>query len=204
MGKLAPVSGSDREHWDKRYEDFGVAPVTPPGVPPPEFAHVANKFPSRGHALELACGRGRGAVWLAGRGLSYCGVDVSAVAVDLARHLISEYDFSDRCRFEVADLDDGIPDGPAADVILCYWFHHPRLDEQILDRLAPGGLLAITVQSEVGVGPGEFRAPPGELREAFGQLEVLDEGEADGTAWLLGRCSKQTFAGRSRSTDPRR
>lgn len=185
------MSRSDRELWDKRYEDLGVAPVTPPGVPPPEFAHVADMFPSSGHALELACGRGRGAVWLAGRGLSYWGVDVSPVAVDLARRLLSEYDFADRCRFDVVDLEDGIPDGPAADVILCYWFHDPRLDEQILDRLAPGGLLAITVQSEVGVGPGEFRAPPGELREAFGQLEVLDEGEANGSAWLLGRRSKQ-------------
>lgn len=185
------MSRSDREHWDKRYQELGVAPVTTPGFPSPEFAHVGDIFPSSGHALELACGRGRGAVWLAGRGLSYWGVDVSPIAVDLAHQLLSEYDFEERCRFDVVDLDDGIPDGPAADVILCYWFHDSRLDEQILDRLAPGGLLAVTVQSVVGVGPGEFRALPGELREAFGQLEIIDEGEADGTAWLLGRRFKQ-------------
>lgn len=195
---LALVTRSVREHWDERYRELGVAPVTPAGMPPPEFAHLNDVFPESGHALELACGRGRGAVWLGGRGLSYWGVDVSPVAVGLARQLISEYDFADRCRFDVLDLDDGLPDGPAADVILCYWFHDPRLDDQILQRLTPGGLLAMTVQSEVSVGPGEFRAPPGELKEAFGQLELIDEDEADGTAWLLGRRPKQSLTDRSR------
>ena len=181
------VSRSEQEHWDERYQELGVASVTPPGMPPPEFAHLEDVFPVKGHALELACGRGRGAVWLGGRGLTYLGVDVSPVAIDLARQLIRKYDFAHRCRFAVVDLDDGLPDGPAADVILCYWFHHHRLDSQILDRLAPGGLLAMTVHSEVDLGPGEFRAPPGDLRRSFGQLEFIGEGEREGTAWLLGR-----------------
>jgi SAM-dependent methyltransferase len=176
-----------REHWNGRYLALGVAPATRPGVPPPEFAHLEDHFPEHGDALELACGRGRGAVWLAGRGLRYQGVDLSPVAVDLARGLLSGYPFAHRCRFDVWDLDGGLPDGPPADVILAYWFHDRRLDSQIVGRLAPGGLLAVAVQSEVGVGPGEFRAPPGMLRESYEALEMIDEGEADGTAWLLGR-----------------
>jgi hypothetical protein len=41
--------------------------------------------------------------------------------------------------------------------------------------------------SEVGASAGRFRARPGELRDAFGHLETLDEGEADGMAWILVR-----------------
>lgn len=181
---LASVSAADREHWDERYEELGRAPVIAPGIPPPEFAHLADIFPSSGHALELACGRGRGAVWLGGRGLNYWGLDVSPVAIALARELISNYNFAARCRFDVVDLDEGLPAGPAADVVLCYWFHDPRLEGQILDRLAPGGLLAIAVLSEVGAGPGQFRVPLGYLRAAFQHLEIIDESEADGQAWL--------------------
>lgn len=56
-----------------------------------------------------------------------------------------------------------------------------------MERLAPGGLLAVAVLSEVGVGLGEFRARPGELRESFGKLEILDQGEGDGMARILAR-----------------
>jgi hypothetical protein len=56
-----------------------------------------------------------------------------------------------------------------------------------MDRLKPGGSVAIAVLSEVGVGAGPFRIRSGELREAFAALEVLAEGEAEGIAWFLGR-----------------
>jgi hypothetical protein len=55
----------------------------------------------------------------------------------------------------------------------------------MVERLAPGGLLAMAVLSEVGAGPGRFRAGPGELRNAFDRLRIEAHGEADGLAWLL-------------------
>ena len=165
-----------------------MAPVSdhdPP--PPPNFAHVEHLFPTQGHALELACGRGRAAVWLASRGIDVWAVDVSPVAIDLARQLTSLSGFARRCRFDVVDLDDGLPEGPPVDLLFCYLFRDQRLDRAMMERLAPGGLLAVAVQSEVGVGPGAFRVPPGELRHAFGELEVLEEGEGEGMAWILAR-----------------
>jgi hypothetical protein len=66
-------------------------------------------------------------------------------------------------------------------------FRDRRLDEPMIDRLAPDGILAMAALSEVGSGPGSFRARPGELREAFVRLEALAEGEAGGIAWFLGR-----------------
>lgn len=164
-----------------------MAPLLHPPQPPPALAHLEHLLPTRGQALELACGRGRGAVWLACRGMQVHAVDVSPVAMELARRLSEAYGVSDRCRFEVWDLDNGLPPGPPVDLIFCHMLRQPHLDQAMVERLRPGGMLAIVVQSEVGTGPGHFRAAPGQLRAAFGHLEVLGDGEGDGVAWLLAR-----------------
>ena len=106
----------------------------------------------------------------------------------------------DRCRFEAVDLDHGLPPGPPVDVLLCYFFRDPRLDGAIIERLAPGALLAMVVLSEVGVGPGPFRAAPGELLAAFAGLEVLAAGEQDGEAWLLARAGLEAGGAAGSST----
>jgi SAM-dependent methyltransferase len=155
--------------------------------PPPVFAAHEDLLRANGVALELACGRGRGAVWLASRGLNYHGVDVSPVAIDLARDLVAHHGLSERCRFDVHDLDGGLPPGPRVDVVLCYLFRDPTLDMAIIDRIKPGGILATAALSEVGAESGRFRAIPGELREAYSNLEILADGEGDGIAWLIGR-----------------
>jgi SAM-dependent methyltransferase len=180
------MSETDLRDWDRRYAEDGVSPLDESG-PPPEFAAHEELFPTEGNALELACGRGRTAVWLAGRGMDYRGVDISPVAIDLAHQLVAHQGLSERCRFEVHDLDDGLPPGPQVELLFCYLFRDPTLDQAMVDRLKPGGLLATAVLSEVGAEPGRFRARPGELRDAFGTLEILVDDEGDGKAWLIGR-----------------
>jgi SAM-dependent methyltransferase len=115
------------------------------------------------------------------------GLDVSAVAIGQARDLAQRSGVADRCRFDVLDLDDGVPDGPTVDVVLCQKFRDRRLDQAILDRLAPGGLLAVVALSEVDAAPGPFRAAPGELTAAFAELGLIADGEGQGYAWLLAR-----------------
>jgi SAM-dependent methyltransferase len=177
------VAETDRVRWDERYADRAPAPAGPPAA----FAAHQDLFPSSGHALDLACGQGGAAVWLALRGLDVDGVDVSPRAIERARELAADNGVGRRCRFEVADLDDGLPPGPPADVIVCHKFRDRRLDTAIVERLAPGGLLAVSALSEVGARPGPFRMAAGELRTAFAALEHLAEGEGDGEAWLLAR-----------------
>ena len=180
------VSKSDREHWDSRYVADGIPPIGEHG-PPPVFRPHEHLFPTEGEALEVACGAGRGAVWLATRGMSVWGVDVSPVAIELASKLTTQAGVGDRCRFEVFDLDQGLPDGPPVDLLFCHKFRDPRLDQAMVERLAPGGTLAIAVLSEVGASAGPFRARPGELVEVFGSLDVLADGEEDGMAWMVAR-----------------
>lgn len=180
------MTGTDRRRWDERYAGKGAAPVeaiAPPGA----FTAYVDTFPSAGRALDLACGQGLGSVWLARRGLDVWGLDVSATAIDQARDLARRSGIADRCRFDVADLDDGLPDGLPVDVILCHKFRDRRLDQAVIDRLAPGGLLAIAALSEVGASPGPFRAVAGELPAAFAGLDVIAAGEGNGLAWLLAR-----------------
>lgn len=180
------MAEADRHRWDERY-----ATQTPPSVeavgPPGFLTPHADVLPTAGTALDLACGSGLGAVWLARRGLRVLGLDVSPVAVRQARDLARRAGVSGRCGFEAVDLDDGLPAGPPVDVILCHRFRDRRLDRAIIDRLAPGGLLAIAVLSEVGGAPGPFRAAAGELTAAFAELDVVAAGEGEGQAWLLAR-----------------
>lgn len=184
------MSLEDRERWDARYrESAGV--TGGPAEPPARFAAHVDRFPTTGLALDLACGRGEGSVWLAGRGLDVLGVDVSPVAVAQADALAAACGVADRCRFLVWDLDDGLPDGPPVDVVLCHRFRDARLDRAIVDRLAAGGLLAVVARSEVGATTGRFRVAAGELPAAFGDLEPIVADEGEGEAWLLARRSRR-------------
>jgi protein-L-isoaspartate O-methyltransferase len=117
---------------------------------------------------------------------------VSPEAVALGRDLVERAGpaVAARCRIEVADLDHGLPAGPPVDVVLCHLFDAPALDGALVERLAPGGLLAVAVLSEVGAAPGRFRVAPGELLARIGgdeRLTVLDHTESAGVARLLAR-----------------
>jgi SAM-dependent methyltransferase len=180
------MAAQDRVRWDERYAALGAVPRHDIGAPPRFVAH-AHLFPSSGRALELACGTGRVVAWLASRGLEVWAVDVSPVAIGLAQDLVGRAGLDQRCHLATADLDEGIPAGPSVDVVVCNMFRDPRLDDAIVQRLLPGGLLAIAALSEVGVGPGRYRARRGELLDAFDMLEVIESGEQNGEAWLLGR-----------------
>ena len=145
--------------------------------PPPVFAPFDAMFPTAGHGLDLACGQGLGAVWLARRGMDVWGFDVSPVAIGQARDLARRSGVGDRCRFDVVDLDNGLPAGPPVDVILCHKFRDRRLDRA-------------AALSEVGATPGPFRVAAGELPSAFADLDVNAAGEGQGEAWLLARARR--------------
>jgi SAM-dependent methyltransferase len=179
------MTAEDGARWDATYSslDVGLDEVAPPRV----FASFERVFPTSGVALDLACGIGLASVWLARRGLDVVGVDVSGVAIARARDLAARAGLTDRCRFEIHDLDDGLPPGEPVDLVLCHLFNDPRLDPLIIERLAPGGLLAMACLSQIGGSAGTYRTHPGELLARFAALDVIVSGEADGRAWLLGR-----------------
>lgn len=180
------MSDDDRLRWEERYRSLSPVRADDIGLPAPFRRHV-EAVPRCGTALDLACGRGTAAVWLAKRGMAVHAYDVSPTAVDAARALARSNGVATRCHIAVADLDDGLPHGDEVDVLLCSMFRAPALYGAMIDRVVCGGLLAVSVLSEVGASPGRYRAPAGELTRAFGALEIVTAGEGGGRAWLLAR-----------------
>jgi SAM-dependent methyltransferase len=182
------VSDADRERWDARHAAADPVLPAPPGVVTGE-AGLVDEFPTAGRALDVACGRGGVAVWLARRGLTVDAVDISPAALGAGARLAVTRAVDDRIRWIAHDLDGGLPAvciGPY-DVVVCQLFRDPAGYSALRAALAPGGLLAVSVLSQVGAGPGPFRAPAGELRVAFTGLDVLLDRESDGEASLLAR-----------------
>jgi SAM-dependent methyltransferase len=173
------VSTADRERWDARFAGLG------PGEPGPPDALVGREelVPTTGRALDLACGRGTVAVWLARRGLVVDAVDVSPVALAAGAALAGDLPV----HWVAADLDDGLPVTGPYDVVVCQRFRDPALYPALAGALVPGGLLVVEVLSAVGDTGGSFRAAPGELRAAFGHLAVLAHDESAGHARLVAR-----------------
>lgn len=180
------MSADDQSRWDDHYRDAhnnATAGASSAG----DFSPWAAEFPRVGHALDLACGLGPGTLWLAERGMQVQGLDISPVAIELARAGASAAGVAARTTFSVTDLDDGLPDGPPVDVLWCQRFNEPALDAAMLDCLAPNGLLAISALSEVGGEPGRFTVAAGELPRRFAPLTVVAHREEGGLSVLLAR-----------------
>jgi SAM-dependent methyltransferase len=131
-------------------------------------------IPAAGTVLDLACGRGRHAVWLAQRGYQVLGVDRDATAL---AELSAVPGVQTRC----ADLEAGTWPlaGMQFDAVLVTNYLHRPLWPHLLDALAPGGVLIYETfaagNAEVGrpANP-EFLLQAGELLDvARGRLRVI-------------------------------
>ena len=173
------MTDADRERWDGRHAAAGdVVPMPPDAVRGRE-----DLVPTTGRALDVACGRGAVALWLARRGLAVDAVDVSPVGLAAAARRAADLPV----RWIRHDLDAGLPELGRYAVVVVQRFRAPALYPALVSSLAPGGLLVVTVLFEVDEGPGPFRAAAGELAAAFGSLDVLVHHEANGEASLVGR-----------------
>ncbi len=77
----------DAQEWDERYAAADLVwSATPNQFVAAELAELRP-----GRALDLACGEGRNALWLADRGWQVTAVDFSAVALDKGRLLQSRH-----------------------------------------------------------------------------------------------------------------
>jgi SAM-dependent methyltransferase len=195
------MSEADRERWNRRYAERYAerAPTFQPSGWLPEIeAHLTP--PRHGaRALDLACGIGRNAVWLAERGWAVDTWDVSDVALSI---LVSEREERAARGFPLPidvreiDLDDVAIPPATYDLILNMLFLDRRLWPEQAAALRPGGLLAFETFVALPGGRTSEVSPehllrPGELRAAFEglALETLlsDEDGQRRTARLLAR-----------------
>ena len=141
-------------------------------------------LPVSGDALDLACGRGRHAVWLAGRGLRVTAVDRDAEAVATLSTAARERALPITAR--VVDLEQPGTDigREIYDVIVGVHYLHRPLFPAILAALRPGGILIYETFTRSQARRGKptnpaFLLEPGELRTLTAGLDVLDEREGE-------------------------
>lgn len=128
----------DRHDWDARYRTSDLVWAERPNRWVEREA--ADLAPAR--ALDLACGEGRNAVWLAGRGWEVRAVDWSEVAIGKARQLAAHFDVT--VEWIVADLMSYEPEPQAYDLVLLSYLQVPAADRAAIWPLAaaavaPGG-----------------------------------------------------------------
>ncbi len=170
-------AGVLRAKWDQRYRCAEGLPE--PALVLREYAHL---LPGRGDALDLACGLGASALWLAKRGFRVSAWDLSPVAIrQLSAHV------QERGLPVAASVRNVVAEPPPPDcfdLILVAHFLDHALCPAIAAALRPGGLLFYQTFSRESVsdcGPSNpaYRLGPNELLELFRGLTVRayrDEG----------------------------
>lgn len=140
---MITASDPSRERWNRRWagEERVHASTAPSRF---VVAEVAGLRP--GAALDLACGAGRNAVWLAGQGWRVTAVDFSGVALRMARGLEAERRVS--VEWVEADVLAWMPPARAYDLVCVLYLQLPAAERRTaLGRAAaavrPGGTLLV-------------------------------------------------------------
>ncbi|MEU8510502.1 class I SAM-dependent methyltransferase [Kitasatospora sp. NPDC048722] len=136
----------DSQDWDDRY----AAEELVWGAGPNLWVVRELTGHAPGHALDIATGEGRNAIWLAGQGWDVTGLDFSAVAVERAERLTAELpdDVADRLTWRHDDARTFDPPAAGYDLVLVAYLQVPARDRRAAlrraaDALAPGGTLLV-------------------------------------------------------------
>lgn len=191
------MSAADRERWDAKYANRQAL-----GAQPDDWLRQSLVQVPPGRALELGCGLGHNAIWLAEQGWQVDAVDISPVG--LARAAELAHSRQAVVQWIAADLDDLSWEPPRSkyDLIVVFRFlDRLRLPQLIEESLAPGGLLVYETFSVGQLSRPDnhlknpaFALNPGELPTLFPQLTALDYEEAN----LDDRCVGRLLARRAR------
>jgi tellurite methyltransferase len=168
-GKLA----MEIQGWDERYRSGDRAKEDLESPPNPLLLETAGRV-KPGAALDLACGTGRNALWLAEHGWKVAAVDGAPAAIEILRRRALERGLD--VEASVTDLEKGVYkiEEAAWDLIVMCFYLQRSLFEPAKKGTRPGGLvLAIVHISEPGQQPTEHQLRPGELEKNFRGWEIL-------------------------------
>jgi SAM-dependent methyltransferase len=113
----------DARTWDERYAESDLVW----GAEPNRFVRAQCENLPIGRAVDLACGEGRNALWLARLGWHATGVDYSAVAIERARALASRErpEVEARLVWRVGDVTVDPIKPESFDLVLISYLHLP-------------------------------------------------------------------------------
>ena len=167
-----------RERWNRKYRESPDSWREPDPFLLRAFSeYIRPLFPLGGHALDLAGGAGRHAIWLAKQGWKVALIDIANAGIELAREnagsLASLVDFveDDLSRFQAPQAQ--------FDLVLAFFYLERRSFPEIVKAVRPGGLLIYKTltrgQLELAGGPKDpaYLLEEGELPRLAAGLQVL-------------------------------
>jgi SAM-dependent methyltransferase len=131
-----------REQWDERYATDELIWKAQPN----QFLGDELDALAPGRALDLACGEGRNALWLASKGWNVTGVDFSSAGLSKARRLAADRGLE--VSWIEADVIEWQPPSVWFDAVVVMYLHLPppqrrQVLRQATQALAPGGVLLV-------------------------------------------------------------
>ncbi len=174
------MSDADLEKWNKIYADSGDALPRSPSQLLCQHIHLA----TLGRALDVACGSGRNALFMAAQGFVVDAIDISDVGLARARTQADAQNLPIAWYCQDLLVEDPRLPHDNYQLIILFRFVAPALLPRLIDHLAPGGLLVIEEHMHVpdelmsenisGPSSARFRVAPGELSAALQHLELLN------------------------------
>lgn len=143
-----PISGKDE--WNERYGAEGGRRIWSGEPNTPLVAETAGLIPRR--AVDLGCGEGADAIWLATNGWDVTGVDISSVALERARDAADDVGVG--VEWICADFVDEPPSSSAFDLVTTHYpallrSNSPAAIEALLTGVAAGGTLLFVAHADI-------------------------------------------------------
>jgi SAM-dependent methyltransferase len=178
--------------WNDNYVQ-GFLPWDTSEPDPVLVEYIDSRSIVPGRALDVGCGTGTHARWLASRGFDVLGVDVAPRAIEIARDKATAESFGARVRFAVGDFLATLPDGGPFDFVFDRGCFHvfeaddrARFAAQVARVLAPGGIWLSLVGSTEGAAR-DSGPPRRSVRDLANAIEpALEIVELRGTSFDLG------------------
>ena len=182
--------------WNRKHSERSHSSLTPDPLLVSAYDEFLASVPP-GHALDVAGGVGRHAIWLAERGWRVKLVDISDIGIQQTQENAKHTKTDERIVTEICDLDEAQDFGREQyDLVLVFFFLQRELFPALIPALKPGGHLIYktytTEQKRFTGGPSHpmFLLEPNELLHAFSSMRVLHYHETiqgKGTAELVAR-----------------
>ena len=186
---------NERDLWNNRYRQDNLAW----GAAPNQF--VAERLgglpPSR--VLDLGCGQGRNAIWLAARGHEVTGVDVSDVAIARAEELAAQAGVT--VSFIAADVRIWDAEPESFDLVLLAYAQAPppvrvALHQKAARALSPGGRVFLIAHHRRNLDEGIGGPPMPEVLFTEADLAAdFSEFEIEENTAVLRRVDRQNTTG---------
>lgn len=180
------IKQSQQEKWNQIYKNKGLKGNAHLNVPQPcsLLSQYHYLLPSNGTAIDIACGTGGNAIFLANHGFTTAAIDISDVAIDQlnARNIprLKAYyqDVEKQHKLTSNSINTKPISQDSFDVIVISCYLYRDLCPSIIAALAPGGLLFYQTfhqqkQSSSGPSNSNFLLKNNELLDLFSPLDTL-------------------------------